>query len=261
MSASLAGIRALVTRPQAQSAALCAAIRAAGGEAIAQPLLRIEPVATSLPGAGLKEQDIAIFISANAVKHALALLRAQRLEWPAGLRCLAIGHATHRALCAAGLDVAEGGAAAMNSEELLQSAVLRDPARRRILLVKGEGGRELLRTVLQERGATVTEWVVYRRCVEAVDIADFTRMLRDASVNVLCASSGETLERLLGLLAQVPAGTIPAGTPVVVPGERVAALARRAGCVNVELADNATDAATLAALARIAARQRAAVEH
>jgi uroporphyrinogen-III synthase len=264
VTSSLEGIRALVTRPLAQNAELCAAIRAAGGRAIGLPLLRIEPV--SSPGGAeqahhmLADSDLAIFVSANAVRHALAGLRAGGYDWPVALRCLAIGTATRRALDEAGV-AAHAGRMAMDSEELIAHELLEQPAGLRVVLVKGEGGRALIATQLRERGAELTEWVVYRRCPEAVDARAFGTLLHEHGINVLLAANGETLELLLGLLARVGAGTIPPDTPIVVPGERVAGIASRAGYPCVEVAANATDTAMLAALAEIAARMRPAVEH
>lgn len=260
----LRGLRVLVTRPAAQARLLCSAIRAQGGEALALPLMRIEPLSPDEPGAGvpvsLAGADLAIFVSANAVRQAFAAVRERSGTWPATLRCLAIGPATQAALARAGAD-AQGAAGAMDSEALLAHPLLAGPAGRRIVLVKGEGGRELIAARLRELGARVEEWIVYRRRPVAIDPAAFERALRDGRINALTAASGETLELLLGLLAQVAAGTIPAETPVVVPGPRVAELALRAGHAAVEVASNATDAAMLAALARIAARAAPTLEH
>lgn len=260
MSGALRGVRVLVTRPVEQAEALCAAIRTGGGEACSVPLMRIEPIPDAGSEPGLEHADLAIFVSANAVRQAFAAVQGRGGTWPSTLRCLAIGQATQAALARAGVD-APAAAGAMDSEALLAHPLLAGPAGRRILLVKGEGGRELIATQLRERGARVDEWVVYRRRPVAIDPAGFAGVLRDGRINVLTAASGETLTLLLGLLAQVGAGTIPADTPIVVPGPRVAELAARAGYAAVEVAGNATDAAMLAALARIATRLAPTVEH
>ncbi|MGE5945877.1 MAG: uroporphyrinogen-III synthase, partial [Betaproteobacteria bacterium] len=77
----LAGRTIVVTRPLAQSASLAAAIRAEGGDALVFPLLEIAP--TDDPGAlaeaaaRLADYALAIFISPNAVEHALPALLAR----------------------------------------------------------------------------------------------------------------------------------------------------------------------------------------
>ena len=63
----------------------------------------------------------------------------------------------------------------------------------------------------------------------------------------------------MGLPGADTAGTIPADLALVTPGERVAAQARDAGFSAVEPAANATDAAMLAALERLAATLRGRV--
>lgn len=258
MPGELRGIVALVTRPAGQGEALCAAIRARGGRAVAVPLLGIEPLGerATFPARlqhPLHEYDLAVFVSTNAVAAALAALERTGQRWPPGLVCIAVGQATRAALERAGLPAAGGEGEAMNSEELLAHPLLASPRGLRVLLVKGEGGRDLIATTLRARGAAVEACPLYRRVDAAPAPADFGSMLRAEGINTLLANSVETLERLLGLLAGVPAGTIPReGTCFVVPGERVADAARGRVPGRLVVARNASDAAMLEALAGIA---------
>jgi uroporphyrinogen-III synthase len=260
MREDLAGIRALVTRPAAQAAALAAAVRAAGGQAWEFPLLEIAPLdagdvqANAAVADTLRELasfDLAIFISGNAVRELLARLRGSGRDWPARLACLAVGSATARSLREAGIDCASA-ATAMDSEELLAHAAIAAVASRRIVIFKGVGGRELLARELAARGARVTECALYRRRLPATSAAELLGALRAHAVNALLLSSGEALANLLGLLGGNAAGTIAPELVVVTPGERLAGQARAAGFRTVEVAANATDAAMLAALRRLA---------
>ena len=67
----------MVTRPAHQAARLCELIRAAGGEALAFPVLEIAPVEDAAPVRALlarrDEFDIALFVSSNAGDLAAAL--------------------------------------------------------------------------------------------------------------------------------------------------------------------------------------------
>ena len=72
---------------------------------------------------------------------------------------------------------------------------------------------------------------------------------------------GEGFTNLLGLLGRDLAGTMAGRITLVVPGERVAQLARTSGFMRLEIAANATDEAMLAALRGLAARKRAESEH
>jgi uroporphyrinogen-III synthase len=144
----------------------------------------------------------------------------------------------------------------MDSEELLAQPALAAAERREIVIFKGVGGRELLARTLAERGARVTECALYRRCVPSFAPGALLDVLRAKAVNVLLLSSGEALATLLGLPGGDAAGTIAADLVLVTPGERVAAEARAAGFRWVEPAANATDAAMLATLERLAATLR-----
>lgn len=250
MPGDLRGIVALVTRPEGQGDALCAAIRAHAGEAIAYPLLAIEPLspADAEFRRALEGRALAIFISTNAVARASEMLRRTGIAWPATHSCLAVGDATRAALRQAGLPVLAGDSQAMNSEELLAHPALAAVDGTRILILKGEGGRELLATTLRERGARVEELVLYRRAMPPVDPAGLAVLLRERGVNAFLANSAETLGNLLGLLARVPAGTIPADSLFVVPGERIAAEAAGRVPGRLCVARNASDASMLAAL-------------
>jgi hypothetical protein len=102
----LAGRTIVVTRPREQAASLAKAIAAADGAPLLFPLLEILPAAdpqaleteaARLPGAAL-----AIFISPNAVDHALPAILAHG-PWPAGTVPAAVGQGTVKALAACGV--------------------------------------------------------------------------------------------------------------------------------------------------------------
>jgi len=267
MAGELAGLHVLVTRPAGQGEALCAAIRARGGEAVALPMIEIVPLgpgdeaAAAIDAAlrSLADVDVAIFVSTNAVRQCFARLRAAALEWPARTRCFAIGPATAAALGQEGVR-APSGIVATNSEELLERAELQVLRGQRVLLLKGVGGRDLLAARLRERGATVTECALYRRATPPVDPGALAELVRAQAIDVFHASSGEGLENLLGLLRRMPAGTIVPHAVFVVPGARVARLAAGVAPAAVEIAANAGDAAMLAALERVAQARRARAE-
>ena len=116
---------------------------------------------------------------------------------------------------------------AMNSEGLLALPSLQSLADQRVLIVKGEGGRALLREKLAGRGARVEELVVYCKFI--------------------LLSSGEGLHNMVSLLDEASLVRVR-GLTLIVPGARVAEQARAAGFSQVRLADNATDEAMVAAV-------------
>ncbi|WP_256091550.1 uroporphyrinogen-III synthase [Candidatus Thiosymbion oneisti] len=245
----LAGRGVLITRPAAQAEGLCRLVAAAGGRAIRFPTVAIEPVANREPARELlaREWDLILFVSRNAVEQALSLFPNRRL--PAEPQLGAVGAATAQALTLAGRvpDLMPTGR--FDSESLLALPALADLEGRRVLIVRGVGGRGLLGDTLIERGARLAYAEVYRRTLPVTDAASLlTRWRRD--VQLATATSGEILENLLTLIGGKGRDLLLA-TPLVVVSERTGKTATALGFTRVEVADGASDTAVLAALCRI----------
>jgi uroporphyrinogen-III synthase len=244
----LAGLVVVVTRPARQSARFSALLTEHGAAPVAFPTVAIEPVplgADVRAALGVQPIDWVIYTSANAVEQALA--QTGRLPRAA---TAAIGRATARAVEAAGIHVDAIPEAGVDSEGLLALPAFAAPAGRRMLLFKGAGGRDALRAELVRRGATVVVAEVYRR-VPVVPAAGSLEKLASACAMdsaVVAVTSVEVLESLLQL---APATRTPhlVETTLLVPGERVAAAARRHGWRGpIVVARSAEDGAMLDAL-------------
>ncbi len=150
----LAGRGVLVTRPAAQAEPLCRLIEAAGGRAIRFPTIAIEPAADAGTRARLAEPwDLLYFVSPNAVEQALALVPDGR--WPRVSWVAAVGRGTAKALEAAGRAPDLVPSERYESEALLAMPELADMRGRRVLIVRGEGGRGLFAEAMTARGAEV----------------------------------------------------------------------------------------------------------
>ncbi|WP_232470299.1 MULTISPECIES: fused uroporphyrinogen-III synthase HemD/membrane protein HemX [Methylococcus] len=256
MSRSLSGMRVLITRPKDQAEPLCKLVEAAGGSVIRFPLLEIEPSARAEEGAALLRQasdwDWWIFVSANAVNQA----RALGVLRPDGARprIAAIGKATADALVEGGITVDLVPGSQANSEGLLETPAMQDVAGRRILIVRGEGGRETLKERLVERGALVQYAELYRRVPVHTGAEALIDSLRTAGLDILTATSGEAIEHLYRL---IPPEERPRllETPLVVISERLKNQAGTLGFRHVMVADTASDAAVLEALKDAAAHR------
>jgi uroporphyrinogen-III synthase len=247
VTGALAGVTVLVTRPRAQAGRFATLVAEAGGTPVLFPVLEIEPVeldAASRERLAARDFDWIIYTSANAVLHSL-----HRLPRPAHSQLAAIGHATARALEAQGLTVHAVPERASESEGLLALDAFVEVAGRRILIVKGQGGRVLLREELARRGADVDTAEVYRRVRARPDAAALEGLARaSARRMVVATTSVETLEALLAI---VPESHIPGmrDACLLVPGERVAGAAERCGWRGrLVVAESAEDAAMIAAL-------------
>ena len=199
---ALAGHAILITRPRHQSGTLADLIRRCGGEPVLFPTLEIVPV-DPIPSMRailerLSEFDMAVFVSANAVQHAMPLIRAVG-GWPQSLRGAAVGQGTARELRAQGVaDVLLPGDGA-DSEALLARPELQDVAGQRVVIFRGVGGRELLAETLRSRGAEVVYVECYRRSKpdsDPVPLRD--RVARGALDAIVCASA-ESLQNLLDI--------------------------------------------------------------
>ena len=138
----------------------------------------------------------------------------------------------------------------MSSEDLLALPVLVDVAEKRIAIVRGRGGRELLAQTLRARAAVVDYLEVYQRQPAAIQQEEFRRQLVEHSVNVLTITSGESLHSLVHALGDNNAEM--SLLPLLVPSSRVAEQALRAGFNSVINADGADESSFIAALRSLA---------
>ena len=251
----LTGLTVVVTRPAAQCAMLCAEIEGQGGSAIAFPAVEIEPVAVQAAAVAAADYDLVVFVSVNAVEHG-----AQQVIKSARTRIAAIGRATAAALAAAELAadiVPEGG---FNSEALLAHPELQLTSGARVLIVRGEGGRELLRDTFAEHGMVVETREVYRRVRPNVDVAKVAEVearWSDEGIDVVTATSIETLQNLQALLTE-HGRQLLSGTALLVPSRRIVAAAVSAGLRGEAIvAAGADDASMIGALAQWRMRARA----
>jgi len=239
----------LITRPTAQAEGLCRLVETAGGRVIRFPTVAIEPVANREPARELLTQnwDLILFVSRNAVEQALPLFPHRRL--PAEPQLGVVGAATAQALSLAGQTPDLMPTGRFDSEALLALPELVDLKGRRVLIVRGVGGRGLLGNTLIERGARLAYAEVYRRTLPVTDAASLmTRWRRD--VQLVTATSGEILDNLLALIEEEGQALV-FDTPLVVVSERTGRTAAKLGFTRVEVANAASDAAILAALCRI----------
>ncbi|MCA3131381.1 MAG: uroporphyrinogen-III synthase [Betaproteobacteria bacterium] len=252
----LGGRVVLVTRPAGQAEALCRAVQALGGEALALPTIAIEALpqaAQRVAEAAAAGMEVAVFTSGNAARIAWPLLRAAGAT-PAYVA--AVGEGTAAALREAGCAVAVQVPERADSEGLLALPMLEQVAARRVVIFTGEQGRDVLSASLQGRGALVRVTAVYRRALPAAPKAEVVARLRAGAVHAVTVSSAEGGRNLYALLP-ADAGRAVALLPHVVPHPRIAQALRQEGAVTVLVAPGG-DGALAAALAGFFAGARAA---
>jgi len=234
----LQGRRILVTRPGAQAGTLAGLIAEHGGEAVCFPLIEIgatdDPEALRQAITQLDDYSLAVFISPNAVTYSLPQILAVRV-WPAGLQAGAIGPGTVAQLNANGLAEVIAPDERFDSAALLERAELQaeSVAGKKVLILRGNGGREELAETLRERGAQVDAVTVYHRSPPA-DPALLLSLLRNTTLDALTISSSEGLRNLQALLDTENTDVFHR-TPVFVPHQRIADVATGLGWKDVVL--------------------------
>lgn len=232
----LDGRRIVVTRPAAQAAALADLIRAGGGVPLLFPTIDIVALddCAQLDAAldRLSGVDLAVFVSANAVQHAMARLGARGLPWPAHLRAAATGPATAAQLAARGVHNLLYPPQRFDSEGLLAEIDRHGIAPQRVLIVRGSGGREWLLDALAARGVTVQAVASYARVRGHADSAPLRQCAADHALDAITVTSSEGGENLMAMLgADAPA--IVNQAPLFVPHPRIAARMRALDCTSV----------------------------
>jgi len=254
------GRAVVITRPRAQADVLARAVMASGRSAFILPLLEIDPVDDAAPLraalAELAQYALVAFVSPNAVDAAFAHLTA----WPAAVPVAIVGDGSRAALARHGVAgpaftiFSPADSAHSDSEHLLRSLDLATYAGQRVLIVRGDGGRELLADALRAAGARVEAVAAYRRTTPVLtpELGARLRALL-AQPNDWIITSSEALRGLAGLVRSLegdrPGTLMPAlrQQRLIVPHARIAETADALGLPHVILTGSG-DARLLAAL-------------
>ncbi|UGQ47920.1 uroporphyrinogen-III synthase [Massilia endophytica] len=239
----------VITRPLAQAQPLAARIAALGRDVAVLPLLDISPLpdTTALRATLARAADYALlaFVSPNAVDAAFPHIP----QWPHGLGAAVVGEGSRAALLAHGVPaqdiVSPADPAASDSEHLLKALDLEALQGRRVLIVRGESGRELLADSLRAAGVLVDTVAAYRRAVPPLDDAFAARLSElTAEPNDWIVTSSEALRGLLRRLEELDGQAAVAKMQrqhLLVPHARIAETAKLAGFHRVTLTGSGDD--------------------
>ncbi|NJD00095.1 uroporphyrinogen-III synthase [Candidatus Erwinia dacicola] len=242
----------LVTRPSPAADELVSSLCARGQVAWPFPLIKFTPGTQLdlLPArlSALQEGDLVFILSQHAIHYAQPALMRAEATWPASLNYYAIGRSTALVLhTVSGYDVVWPHEQE-NSEILIQLPELQAVAGKRALILRGNGGRELLAETLLNRGAQVEFIQCYQRCAKYYHGAEQGRRWRNQGIDTLVVTSGEMLQQLYSLFPEVDRDEWLLHCRLVVVSERLATLARALGWANICVAGAADNDALLRAL-------------
>ncbi len=235
----LAGLSVVVTRPREQAADLARRLEQLGAKPLLFPLLEIEAVRDEHlmreQLSRLKQADIAIFISPNAVRHGMAAIRAGG-GVPASVHIAAVGQASAKALRELGVVSVIAPTERFDSESLLALPELQRVAGKHVMIFRGDGGRELLGDTLRARGASVEYVTCYLRRKPDTNVGEMIA----AAPSAITVTSSEALDHLWDMLEKADRARL-AGTPLFVPHERIATAARQQGWQHVVVTEAGDD--------------------
>ncbi len=242
----------LVTRPLPQGEELVSRLRALGRVAWSFPLIEFTPgrELAALPRrlAELGADDLLFALSQHAVEFAHARLLQEGQCWPSTPAYFSIGRTTALALHTVSGKNIRYPLDREISEVLLQLPELQNIAGKKALILRGNGGRELLGATLRERGAEVTFCECYQRCAKYYDGAEEAMRWQSRGVSTVVVTSGEMLQQLWSLIPQWYREQWLLHCSLVVVSERLALQARELGWQDIQVADNADNDALLRAL-------------
>ena len=248
----------LITRPEHKQQALGALLALHGATVEKLAVIKIQPFKPGDKDYALAKQhilnldlfDIVICISANAGRMAGELIDQYWPQLPIGIKWLAMGKATTVALSKYDID-AEIMPGHSDSEALLLNPKLSHIQAKKILILKGNSGRELLSQTLQSRGAIICEANLYNRLIPVYTDTHIKSVLYSHHFSAILITSAEAVSNLTtiarGSLEQFSIKAL-LDTPLVVPSSRVANVAAALGYHHITVAPAADNQAMLSAL-------------
>ena len=239
----------VITRPRAQAILLAQEITARGGEPVIFPLLEILPLSDNAElQATLAQLDrfaMVAFVSPNAIDAAFKYI----VQWPPGVAIGIVGEGSRLALERHGVNAYNAiifsppDSAKTDSEGLLEALDLPGLSGRHVLIVRGDGGRELLADSLRAAGVEVLSLSSYRRQAPVMTPAVTTQLQELLTTqNDWIVTSSEALRILMQMVqalenvAQNDANVVKMQHKnLLVPHARIADTAHALGFTSVTL--------------------------
>jgi uroporphyrinogen-III synthase len=227
-------VKFLLLRPQAKCQNSCARFSAAGLSAVGVGLLDTRPDLQAVSQLsdrvrGLNPGSKVIVTSTVAAE----LIATGDCNWPPGIQMFAVGAGSAKILARQGFKVQIPTLA--SSEGLLALPELNEVREQDVLLIKGQGGREVLLEQLQTRGARVTSWDLYRRITVAKPKS--TEHWKQEQIHCIIVTSGELISEAF---SQFPKDWLQ-NMPWIVVSQRTADIAAKRGIRRVVISQDASD--------------------
>lgn len=200
----------VVTRPLRQAESFAQRVAALGRHAIVFPLLEIaplhDPASLRAALASLNSFALAAFVSPNAIDAVMRILP----KWPEGTALAVMGNGSRAVLAQYGITsdnfriISPLDPMKTDSETLLDALDLRALQGKKVLVFRGETGREFLADALRGAGVDVVQVAAYRRIMPAMDDQRRSQLSELAnSENDWIITSSEALRNLLAVSGRI----------------------------------------------------------
>jgi uroporphyrinogen-III synthase len=197
----LAGIGVAITRPVEQAKKLTQRINNAGGHVIPFPLIEIvaldDYTQFEQEIANIHDYDWILFISSNAVQNSMP--RLIKLGIPTQLQFAAIGPTTAESLKEFGIEKVLIPKDRFDSESLLSLPEMHQMQGKKVMIVRGIGGRDVLANTLMERGAQVTFAECYQRINPQQNCDVLAHAFAKQQLQRIVVTSSEAMRYLLAM--------------------------------------------------------------
>lgn len=239
---SLNGLQVLITRPCPLGNDIAEAIEEHGGIAVKFPVIEISApdsfVALDALLHGIQGFDLLVFVSAATIEGFATGMERQNIILPKALKIAAMGPKTARLGRDKGLNIDFVPESSLDSEGLLVSLLDRergmDLKNTRTAILRGQSGRDLLKTELEKRGSDVTFVPCYTRRITSRSIQPIVDIWSAGKIDVVLITSVSILDGLVELLGPQNIALL-LDSPVITISERIRDQCIRRGiaCVRV----------------------------
>lgn len=224
----------ILTRPRLRNESLARRLEGLGCPVLSLPALELAPCAPSGDALPRPEDfDLVVFVSSFAARVYLDALKSQHAgdHWPAHTVAATVGAASARPLYDAGWIPAsailhpDASLASQDSEALWALLQARSRMPRRVLVLRGQDGREWLGQRLEQAGARVKRLALYARrplVWDATQAQAVTRAMTSGTRAIILLTSSDSTRALSANVGRHGLGSAFAASHFLVIHSRIA---------------------------------------
>lgn len=241
----------LIVRPEPAASQLASMLTDIGVDALPLPLIEFtpSPEIDKLRSAlgELQPKDWILAVSTQAIIHAQEYMQSHSLPWP-NVQYAAIGDTSGALLHEVTQQQVLRPAPPQTSESFLHLKAIRNLTSGRCLILRGNGGRDKIRTQLESQGVDVSYCETYSRTETNFDVKQFLSA-KHQNIDMIIVTSGQQLE-YLSKVVEKPLNLWLHTCILYVPSDRLKIRAEQLGFQTIYSVGSAANSAFLAILTK-----------